>query len=190
MGGQCGLLTEVFHLKRQNNFPLTCWESVLLCHFTHNAVPDMRHRWTRGNLRGRLRLVRTRSGPWALWHLCHEHQRPSQCVLHISWSHYNHSGLLFFPPCVLAVIWSSGDRSRAAEALVSAARGTNPCVTMCNIIKKSVLCFIQPIRANQCEPSVWWEGGKGGFRGCWGPGWVCYSSVSEARRSVWIAVFG
>lgn len=69
MRGQCGLLTEVFHLKCQNNFPLTCWKSVLevlLCHLTHNAVPDMRHRWTRSNLRGWLRLARTCSGPHIL----------------------------------------------------------------------------------------------------------------------------
>lgn len=103
--------------------------------------------------------------------------------------------LTLFPPCVLVVIWNPGDQSRAAEVLVSAARGTNPCVTICNIIKKSVLCFIQPIRANQCEPSVWWEGGEGGLRGCWGPGRVCYSSVFRGPAlcldcCVWIKQIG
>lgn len=37
--------------------------------------------------------------------------------------------------------------------------GCSPCVTECNIIRKSELCFIQPIKANQCELS---ERGVGG----------------------------
>lgn len=82
--GQCGLLTEVFHLKRQNNFPLTCRKSVLevlLCHLTHNAVPDMRHQWTCGNPQGRLRSVRTCSGP----HILQTASKKGQ-NLHVSWA--------------------------------------------------------------------------------------------------------
>lgn len=171
MKGHCGFLTEVFHLKCQNNFPLTCWKSVvevLLCHLTHNAVPDMWHHWTYSNLQGRLHLVRTCSGPHILQTVSKKELNTLEswareaipvCVTYFQES-FKSQQLSLFPLCVLAGIRNSCDCPRAAEALVSATQGTNPCMTICNIIKKSVVCFIQPIRANQCKPTEWWESGK------------------------------
>lgn len=210
-----GLLTEVFHLKCQNNFPLNCCESVLeilFCHCTHKAVSDMWHQWTHGNLRGGLGwgVVGARVGQYlhvlSASHVANYEQggtkyafvmntrdHPNECFLESLQS----QPLTLFLCASLAVIWSSGECFRAAEALVSAARGTSPCVTICNIIKKSVLCFIQAIRANQSESSVGWGGrkGGGGLWGCWGLSRVCYSSVSPSSElcldcCVWIEQIG
>lgn len=74
-----------------------------------------------------------------------------------------------------------------AEAQVSAARGTNLCMTICNIIIKAALCFIQPISVSPLYDGKV-EGGNSGVAGALAE-CVTHQSL-RPKHSVWIAVFG
>lgn len=178
---RCGSLTEVFHLKCQNNF-LTCRRSVLGVSVSRATSAPQCSSWhmkpvnPESPCTGPLRPVCTLL--LAFWPHRHEkdanlHLRQkaregiSVFMLRLScWA--TPSFLVLFFLCVRPC---SNQRSKGAAALeaLELARASTPCVTICNIIKKSALCFIQPITANQCEPAGWWEVEELELRGLVGP---------------------